>query len=255
MQRTHGGSDGYMLTGSDGGVFDYGNIPFCGSTGSIHLNMPVVTTALTADGGGYWLVASDGGIFAFGTPSFYGCMGGTPLNAPIVGMAATPNGNGYWLVASDGGIFSFGDARFFGSMGGTPLNAPLWAWRRRQAERVLDRGVGRRHLQLWRCIVPRLHGGQSPQPPVVGIATDSQTGGYWEVAADGGIFSLRHPLLRVDGQHPSQRPDRRHGGRPGWLVGTGFVASDGGIFTYDEPFYGSMGGTPLNKPVVGMAGT
>jgi hypothetical protein len=34
-----------------------------------------------------------------------------------------------------------------------------------------------------------------------------------------------------------------------------FVASDGGIFSYGAgaPFLGSMGGTPLNKPVVGMA--
>jgi hypothetical protein len=31
------------------------------------------------------------------------------------------------------------------------------------------------------------------------------------------------------------------------------VASDGGIFTFgDAQFYGSMGGHPLNKPVVGM---
>ncbi len=34
-----------------------------------------------------------------------------------------------------------------------------------------------------------------------------------------------------------------------------FVASDGGIFSYNAPFFGSMGGKPLNKPVVGMAGT
>ena len=34
-----------------------------------------------------------------------------------------------------------------------------------------------------------------------------------------------------------------------WLV-----ASDGGVFTYgDAHFFGSMGGTPLNKPVVGIA--
>jgi hypothetical protein len=32
------------------------------------------------------------------------------------------------------------------------------------------------------------------------------------------------------------------------------VASDGGIFSFgDAHFWGSMGGTPLNKPVVGMA--
>jgi hypothetical protein len=33
------------------------------------------------------------------------------------------------------------------------------------------------------------------------------------------------------------------------------VASDGGIFSGDAPFYGSMGGVPLNQPVVGMATT
>ncbi len=34
------------------------------------------------------------------------------------------------------------------------------------------------------------------------------------------------------------------------------VASDGGIFSFgDAQFYGSMGGTPLNKPIVGMAST
>ena len=43
------------------------------------------------------------------------------------------------------------------------------------------------------------------------MAADPATGGYWEVAADGGIFS------------------------------------------FDAPFYGSMGGKPLNQPVVGMS--
>jgi len=33
------------------------------------------------------------------------------------------------------------------------------------------------------------------------------------------------------------------------------VASDGGLFAFTAPFYGSMGGKPLNKPVVGMAMT
>jgi hypothetical protein len=35
-----------------------------------------------------------------------------------------------------------------------------------------------------------------------------------------------------------------------------FVASDGGVFSFgDANFFGSMGGTPLNEPVVGMATT
>ena len=33
------------------------------------------------------------------------------------------------------------------------------------------------------------------------------------------------------------------------------VASDGGIFGFDASFFGSQGGKPLNKPVVGMAAT
>ena len=33
------------------------------------------------------------------------------------------------------------------------------------------------------------------------------------------------------------------------------VASDGGIFAFNVPFLGSMGGNPLNAPVVGMAAT
>ena len=35
-----------------------------------------------------------------------------------------------------------------------------------------------------------------------------------------------------------------------------FVAADGGIFSFgDAKFHGSMGGTPLNQPIVGMART
>ena len=64
--RPAGPPAGYLLTASDGGIFNYGNLPFCGSTGSILLNQPVVGVAGTADGGGYWTVARDGGIFTFG---------------------------------------------------------------------------------------------------------------------------------------------------------------------------------------------
>ena len=41
---------GYWLIGSDGGVFAFG-APFFGSTGSIHLNQPVVAMQSTSDGG------------------------------------------------------------------------------------------------------------------------------------------------------------------------------------------------------------
>ncbi len=120
-----GKPSGYWLAASDGGIFSYGNMPFCGSTGSVALNRAVVGMAGTPDAGGYWLVASDGGIFSFGDAGFYGSTGNVALNKPIVGMARTPDGKGYWLVASDGGVFAYGDAHFYGSTGNVALNKPV----------------------------------------------------------------------------------------------------------------------------------
>jgi hypothetical protein len=129
-------AEGIAVFASDGGVFNPAPptppaVPhvaagvFCGSTGNLHLNRPVVGGADVPGGFGYWLVASDGGIFSFGDAHFYGSTGSLRLNQPIVGMAATPDGAGYWLVASDGGIFSFGDAHFYGSTGSIRLNQPI----------------------------------------------------------------------------------------------------------------------------------
>ena len=72
--RRHGGhartAAGYWLVASDGGIFSYGDAQFYGSTGSIHLNKPIVGMAATPDGKGYYLVASDGGIFNYGDATF-----------------------------------------------------------------------------------------------------------------------------------------------------------------------------------------
>jgi Glycosyl hydrolases family 43 len=116
---------GYRMVASDGGIFVFGNEQFCGSTGGVALNSPIVGMARTKSAGGYWLVASDGGIFAFGDAAFYGSTGAIHLNQPIMGMASTPSGHGYWFVARDGGIFSFGDARFHGSTGAIRLAQPI----------------------------------------------------------------------------------------------------------------------------------
>ncbi len=250
-----GGPSGYVLSASDGGVFNYGNIPFCGSTGSIHLNQPVVASALTRDGGGYWEVASDGGIFNFGDAGFGGSMGGKPLNQPIVGMAATPDGGGYWEVASDGGIFSFGDAKFYGSTGSIQLNKPIVGmaathdgkgyWLVASDGGIFSYGDASFHGSM---------GGTHLNSPVVGMGGDAQTSGYWEVAADGGIFSFGAPFYGSTGSLHLNAPIvgmEANGNGSGYR----FVASDGGIFSYNAPFFGSMGGKSLNKPVVDMAGT
>ena len=246
---------GYDLVASDGGVFSFGGTPFCGSTGGLRLNAPIVGTAMAPSTGGYWMVASDGGIFAFGQAGFHGSMGGQPLNEPIVGMAATPDGKGYWLVASDGGIFAFGDAQFYGSMGGRHLNKPIVgiaSSTEGNGYRLVasDGGV----FTYGDAQYLGSMGGLPLNKPIVSLVNDTNTGGYWEVAADGGVFAFGGaPFLGSAGSITLNAPIV---GMAETSNGSGyrFVASDGGIFSYGAPFHGSMGGTPLNRPIVGMSG-
>jgi hypothetical protein len=89
--------------------------------------------------------------------------------------------------------------------------------------------------------------------PMVGMAVDPATGGYWLVATDGGIFSFNAPFLGSTGAIHLNQPvvgmTASPDGRGYW-----FVASDGGIFSFgDAAFYGSTGSIHLNQPVVGMA--
>ena len=240
---------------SDGGVFNYGDAAFYGSTGGVSLNKPIVAMAATPDGRGYWLVASDGGVFNYGDAAFYGSSGGVSLNKPIVAMAATPDGRGYWLVASDGGVFNYGDAAFYGSTGGVSLNKPIVAMAATPDGRgywlvASDGGV----FNYGDAAFYGSTGGVSLNKPIVAMAATPDGRGYWLVASDGGVFnygdaafygstggvSLNKPIVAM-----AATPD----GRGYWLV-----ASDGGVFNYgDAAFYGSSGGVSLNKPIVAMA--
>jgi hypothetical protein len=92
--------------------------------------------------------------------------------------------------------------------------------------------------------------------PIVGMEPTTSGAGYWQAAADGGVFALgdagfygsagaitlNKPIVGM-----AATPD----GKGYWLV-----ASDGGVFAYgDAGFYGSAGAITLNKPIVGMAAT
>jgi hypothetical protein len=250
-----GGPIGYEMTASDGGLFNYGNLPFCGSTGNLLLTKPVVGMAVTPDGGGYWLVASDGGVFAFGDAAFHGSAGNIALTKPVVGMAATPDGGGYWLVASDGGIFSYGNAAFRGSAGNIRLTQPVvgmavtpdgggyWLV-------ASDGGVFSYGNAAFRGSTGNIRLTQ----PVVGMAVDVQTGGYWLVASDGGVFAYSAPFLGSTGNLRLVLPVV---GMMATKSGTGYrlAAADGGIFSFGTaPFFGSTGNIHLTQPVVGVAG-
>ena len=98
-------------------------------------------------------------------------------------------------------------------------------------------------------------GEPSSAHPVVGMADDAATGGYWLAASDGGVFSFHAPFYGSTGALRLTRPVL---GMASTADGGGYwlVASDGGIFAFgDAAFLGSMGGHPLNRPVVGMAST
>jgi hypothetical protein len=80
--------------------------------------------------------------------------------------------------------------------------------------------------------------------------------GYWEVAADGGIFSFGDATFHgsMGGTHldapvvgMAATPD----GKGYWLV-----ASDGGVFAFgDAAFYGSAATLTLRTPIVGITAT
>ena len=162
-----------------------------GRRARLRLNKPIVGMASTPDGKGYWMVASDGGIFSFGDAAFYGSMGGTAAQPTHRGHRGRP-----------------GDRRLLG--GGV---------RRRHLQ--LRRPVLREHRQHPAQPAHRRHGGVAPTArataswpsdggiftfgnapfdgstggtplvaPVVGMAPDNATNGYWMAAADGGIFTF-----------------------------------------------------------------
>jgi hypothetical protein len=210
---------GYVMAATDGGIFNFGNLPFCGSTGNLQLAQPVHAVAETRDGGGYWMAATDGGLYAFGDAHFYGSVPGAIGHAPaaaVVGMAATGDGGGYWLVGSDGGLYAFGDAAYQGSVPGAI--------------------------------------GHAPASPVVAMAADRATGGYWLVGADGGVYAFNAPFF---GSVPGAGAHVNNVvGMEAAPDGSGYrmAGTDGGVFCFNESFDGSMGGTPLAKPVVAITG-
>ena len=99
------------------------------------------------------------------------------------------------------------------------------------------------------------HGSLAGTPltaPIVGIAVDRATGGYWLASANGGVVGLGAPSFgSAIGFHLNQ-PIAGIAATP---AGDGYdlVARDGGVFAFGgAQFHGSMAGMPLAAPVVGI---
>ncbi len=203
---------------------------------------------------GYWTVSADGRVYDFGDATLLGDAAGQ-LRQPAVDLEAAPGGAGYWIVDSHGAVFTFGVAGYHGgltaaslwpgetvtSLSATPGGAGYWLFT--TAGRVFRFG----NAQLFGDLAAvRLNA------PVLDSVPTPTGNGYYMVAADGGIFaygdarfagSTAHLRLNAPVQSLVPDPD----GTGYWLV-----ASDGGVFAFDAGFRGSMGGTPLNKPMTGM---
>jgi len=242
----------YRTVATDGGIFSFGGAPFYGSTGSLHLDQPIVGMTLDRATGGYWLVARDGGIFGFRAP-FHGSAAADAPVAPIVGMAATADGGGYWIATRAGHVYAFGDAHDYGWTGPPP--APIVGiaatadgrgyWLTGADGSVYPFGDATNYGSMR---------GRALAQPIVGIAAEPATGGYWLVARDGGIFGFRAPFYGSTGNIRLNQPivgiAATSNGGGYWMV-----ATDGGIFNYgNAAFSGSMGSTHLNAPMVGITG-
>ncbi|MHB1733758.1 MAG: hypothetical protein ACYCU8_09960 [Ferrimicrobium acidiphilum] len=210
---------------------------------------PITSIAAGSNGRGYLVAAADGGIFNFGGAAFEGntytdgltgLSGAHPLNAPIVGMAAEPGGTGYWLVAKDGGVFNFGGAKFAGS--------------------------------TYSYGITGLSGAHPLNAPIVGIIPTPNGGGYWLIAADGGVFDFGN--AKFYGSTYSQGHTGLGGSNPisgrivggvatpsgngYWLVSsTGAVYNFGGAAnegdTASKGYTGLGGSHPLPAPIVSIA--
>ncbi len=260
-------SHGYWLVGSDGGIFTFGSAAFHGSTGSFHLQRPVVGITPTADRGGYWLVAADGGIFAFGDAGFHGSIpgvglrpagvgGGPALAAPIVAMVPSADGGGYFMVAADGGIFAFGDAHFSGSCPGiggctgravavVPDASGLGYWLVTDGGRVYAFGDA-----------PTLGSRSAGSSPVTSAVRTPDGAGYWILSADGTVqafgTAVHHgsPAGSVGGFNPATAIVATASGAGYWVT-----TALGSCFAYgDAPNDGSMAGAHLNAPIIAATG-
>ncbi len=250
-------AQGYWLVARDGGIFSY-NRPFFGSTGSIKLNQPIVGMATTNDENGYLMAAADGGIFAFGDAYYAGSLPGKNVAVSnIVSIVSDPTTDGYYLIGSDGSVWNFnapqlGDLPFFG----IHVNDIVAG-----AMTPDDKGfylVGANGKVYVLLGDGTFQGDASNLPlnaPIVSMAVDPVTGGYWLVGKDGGVFSFGAPFFGSTGSLRLNQPvitmsSTGDGG------GYWFTALDGGVFSYgDAHFWGSTGSIRLNQPVIGMSGS
>ncbi|MGH9180049.1 MAG: superoxide dismutase family protein [Acidimicrobiales bacterium] len=248
---------GYWLTAADGGIFGFGDAKFHGSTGATRLNRPVV--GMAAAGAQITAVLRDVAGKALGFARFSQDGTSSQIRVEVMAKGLSPGWHGFHVHAV--GNCAVGDvANPFTAAGGhLGSGAPL------------NQG----------------HGGHDGDLPLLyanadGLARASFRTDNFTLAqladADGsavivhaGPDNYAHiPTARYDtkpvlgGAVPDASTlatgDAGARQRCGLVQRTGdgywLAASDGGVFGFgDAKFFGSLGGTTLNRPVNGIAAT
>jgi hypothetical protein len=85
----------------------------------------------------------------------------------------------------------------------------------------------------------------------VGMAATAGNAGYWLVQQAGFVTPFGNAQNLGETFANAATVGMAAASSGGYWIAT----ADGGVFSFGAPFFGSMGGTPLNAPIVGMAST
>ena len=117
-----------------------------------------------------------------------------------------------------------------------------------------DQSTAEQDAPCWSPGVPPPCNSPATNCQVIGIAASPDGNGYAILTSFGRLLAYGDFDAVGDESGASLNlPIAAMAARPGG--GYWFVARDGGIFAFDAPYFGSMGGQPLDQPMVGMAAT
>ena len=257
-----GGTGGYWIDASNGGVFSFGGATFSGSAGNLVLNKPIVGMASTPDGGGYWLVASDGGVFTFGDATFlreHRQPGAQQTDRRHGVRPPTGAGTGWWPPTAASSASA--------TPGSTAARATWCSTSRSSAWRRPPTGTG---TGWW---PPTVASSPSATPPSTGRSAPRRrphpwsawrrrpgaaATGCWRRTAPWRPSAARPPRRRRPVRRPSPRPRSPMTSIASSADGQGYVVVDraGQAFSFgDAPYFGDVASTQpgYSGSVVGIA--